>query len=84
MSWGTREFPGERKTSEDGTEGGRRLTGGSARLIYPENWECGPPAEETPNPEVLESPVHCKFTVNYKRKILDEANAHTEHGELKE
>lgn len=38
----------------------------------------------TPNPEVLERPVHCKFTVNYKRKILDEANVHTEHGEFEE
>ena len=38
----------------------------------------------TPSPEVLEKPVRRRFTVQYKVKILAEADACTETGQLGE
>ncbi len=38
----------------------------------------------TPSPEVLEKPVRRRFTVDYKMKILAEAEACTEFGQLGE
>ena len=38
----------------------------------------------TPSPEVLEKPVRRRFTVDYKVKILAEADARTELGQLGE
>ncbi len=38
----------------------------------------------TPSPDVLEKPVRRRFTVDYKMKILAEADACTELGQLGE
>ncbi len=40
--------------------------------------------QATPSPEVLEKPVRRRFTVDYKMKILAEAEACTEFGQLGE
>ncbi len=37
---------------------------------------------KTPNPEVLEKPRRRKFSAKYKKKILDEADACTEPGQI--
>ena len=60
-----------------GTEGARRATGVSAAAPLEEG---GPgPA---PDPEVTDRPKRRRFTAEYKRKILKQADACTRPGEL--
>src|SRR5674536_406565 len=57
------------------TEGGRSPSGVSSTGSAPA-WR--PP----PDPEVPEKPVRCKFTAEYKLKILAEADRCTEYGQI--
>ena len=65
-----------------GTEGGRRPTGVTPTPAPPS----APPAngQQQPNPEVPEKPVRRRFTADYKRALLREADACTQHGQLGE
>ena len=49
-----------------------------------ERTESGGEARVPPSPEVLEKPVRRRFTVEYKARILAEADACTEMGQLGE
>jgi transposase len=61
------------------TEGARRATGVSpAKQAAPE----APTSGTRPDPEVLEKPARRRFTAEYKLKILKEAEAGSEHGEI--
>jgi transposase-like protein len=65
-----------------GTEGGRRPTGvpttpDAANELEGTAFGAGPP--ET---EVLESPIRRRFTAEYKRRILKEADSCTQRGQL--
>ena len=62
-----------------GTEGGRSPTGVPAT---PAAAAGSGRQEQTPDPEVLEKPVRRRFTAEYKRRILEEADRCTEHGQL--
>jgi transposase-like protein len=60
-----------------GTEGARRATGVSA-----DEPVAGGVAQSPPDPEVADRPKRRRFTAEYKRKILKQADACTRHGEL--
>ena len=70
------------QASGAGTEGGRRPTGVPAPPAA-----VSPPRDDgvdthPPDPEVPEKPVRRRFTADYKRRILEEADGCTEHGQL--
>src|SRR5438876_1327435 len=60
-----------------GTEGARRATGVSAGEPV-----AGAISETPPDPEVSDRPKRRRFTAEYKRKILKQADACTRPGEL--
>jgi transposase len=62
-----------------GTEGGRRPTGVPATPAASRSPGAGLPV---PDPEVLEKPARRRFTAEYKRRILEEADRLTAAGEL--
>lgn len=63
-----------------GTEGGRSPTGVPATPAAAA--ARGGRHAQASDPEVLERPVRRRFTAEYKRRILEEADRCTEHGQL--
>lgn len=63
------------------TEGARRATGVSPNRAAPEPNPLKA-RHERPDPEVLEKPARRKFNAQYKLKILKEADAATEYGQV--
>jgi transposase len=63
-----------------GTEGGRSPTGVPATPAAAAAG--GGRQEQALDPEVLEKPVRRRFTAEYKRRIVEEADRCTEHGQL--
>jgi transposase-like protein len=69
---------GKELAGVSGTEGGRSPTG------VPDTPAAAAAGNgrQTSDPEVLEKPVRRRFTAEYKRRILEEADRCTEHGQL--